>query len=94
MESRGRRDRAGFIHHSVPRDDAGRRALQQYDLLWIVKRGFPQWHAGDLSVGFRRLIAPRTLPEDAQNDYRKVKQTVLATLKLNPDWTYIPAEGE
>ena len=92
--SRYRQLEDGFVQHSVPRDLAGRRALQQYDQLWTIKRWFPQWSAGGLSVGFRCLIQLRMLPEDAKADYRDVKRKVIGILHPARNWQYIPADEE
>jgi hypothetical protein len=89
-----RRENDGYVRHTVPRDDEGRRALQEYDQLWTIKRWFPQWSEGNLSAGFRSLVWLRMLPEDAKAEYRQVKEKVLNTLRPVPGWKYIPAGEE
>lgn len=84
----------GYIRHSIPPDDKGLRALQKYDQLWAIKRWFPQWSEGTLSVGYRSLTWPRILPDDAKKEFFDVKNKVLATLKANPGRKFIPANDE
>ncbi len=89
-----RREKDGFVQHSLPQDDEGRRAFQEYDRLWAIKRWFPQWSEGSASVGFRSLVRLRILPEEAQAEYRQVKKTVLNVLLPVPDLGYIPSYEE
>jgi hypothetical protein len=89
-----RREKDGYVLHSVPRDDEGRRALQEYDQLWAIKRWFPQWSEGNLSVGFCSLISLRMLPEEAKVEYRDVKKKVIDILHPVPGWEHIPADEE
>ncbi|MCH8344913.1 MAG: hypothetical protein IH983_13130 [Planctomycetes bacterium] len=89
-----RREKDSFVQHSVPRDDEGRRAFQEYDRLWAIKRWFPQWSEGSVSVGFRSLVFLRILPEEAKVEYRHTKQTVLNVLRPVPGWKYIPSYEE
>jgi hypothetical protein len=89
-----RREEDGYAQYSVPQDDRGRLDLQEYNCLWAIKRWFPQWTEGNLSVGFRSLIWLRILPEEAQQEYREVKGAVLNVLEPLPDWGLIPAAEE
>ena len=89
-----RREKDGYARHTVPRDDKGRRALLEYEKLWTIKRWFPQWSEGNISVGFRSLVWLRFLPEDAKVEYRQVKEKVLGTLRPVPGWKYVPADEE
>jgi hypothetical protein len=36
-----RREKDGYARHTVPREDKGRLALQEYRLFWTIKRWFP-----------------------------------------------------
>lgn len=89
-----RREKDGFVQHNLPQDDEGRRAFQEYDRLWALKRWFPQWSEGSVSVGFRSLVWLRMLPEEAKVEYRQVKKTVLNVLRPVPGWEYIPSNEE
>ncbi len=89
-----RRNKDGYVQHTVPPDDEGRNAAREYDRLWTIKRWFPQWTKGSVSVGFRSLIWLMPLPEESKREYRKVKQSVLGVLKPVEDWNLIPAADE
>jgi hypothetical protein len=84
----------GYIRHSVPGDDKGRQALQEYEKLWAIKRWFPQWAEGGISIGFRSLIWLRMLPEEAKVEYRQAKEKVLNILHPIQGWKYISADEE
>jgi hypothetical protein len=89
-----RREKDGYVQHTVPTDDKGRRALQEYYKLWRIKRWFPQWSQGKVSVGYRSLVAVEFHPKDARVEYRQVKEKVLSTLHPVPGWKYIPSDEE
>jgi len=89
-----RQEEDGYIRHSVPPDDKGKRALQEYDKLWATKRWFPQWSEGNISVGFRSLTYLRMLPEEAKVEYRQAKRRALAVLHPIQGWKYMPADEE
>ena len=88
------RNKDGFVRHSVPRNDEGRRALREHDRLWVIKRWFPQWSEGSVSLGFRSLVSLKMLPEEAKVEYLQAKQTVLNVLRPLLDWAYIPSDQE
>jgi hypothetical protein len=84
----------GSNQYSVPGDDDGRRALSAYDKLWSIKRAFPQWTEGSLSIGFRPLVWVRRIPDEQKREYFQVKEAVLAVLKSDAGWKVIPADED